>query len=292
MILITGATGNFGQATLSSLLKKGIPPNEILAFVRNEASTKEFKELGIGTVQGDYDDYTSLTKAFAGVDKLLFISGNDIANRLQQHINIINAAKEAGVKHIVYTSFQRKNETASSPLWAVAHSHLETEKALKESGLTYTILKNNLYMDFLPGFIGENVLESQTIFVPAEQGKISAVLRSEMAEAAANILSSNGHENKEYDFTNTEAISYNEIATLISKATGKNIQYVSPSPEVYEKTLSSYGVPAEVVGIFTSFAVGQAQGELDKVSTDLENILQRKPISVQNFIEKTYASRV
>ena len=290
MILITGATGNFGSATLNFLVEKGVQPNEIKALVRNEASATASLEKGIGIAIGSYDDYDSLTKAFTGVDQLLLVSGNDIENRLQQHLNVINAAKEVGVKHIVYTSFQRKNETPSSPLWMVAHSHLETEKALKESGLSYTILKNNLYMDFLPGFIGEHVLENKTIYVPAENGTISAVLRSEMAEAAATILSSKGHENKEYDFTNNEALSYSEIAKIISETSGKSIAYVSPSAAEYQTTLKGFGLPDEAVGVFTSFAVGQAEGELEKVSTDLEKILQRKPVSVRSFLEKTYAS--
>lgn len=290
MILITGATGNFGSATINFLVEKGIQPHEIKALVRNEASATALLEKGIGIAIGSYDDATSLTKAFTGVDQLLLVSGNDIENRLQQHLNVINVAKEVGVKHIVYTSFQRKNETPSSPLWVVAHSHLETEKALKESGLTYTILKNNLYMDFLPGFIGEHVLENKTIYVPAENGTISAVLRSEMAEAAATILSSNGHENKEYDFTNNEALSYSEIAKIISETSGKSIVYVSPSAAEYQTTLKGFGLADEAVGVFTSFAVGQAEGELEKVSTDLENILQRKPVSVRSFLEKTYAS--
>ena len=145
-------------------------------------------------------------------------------------------------------------------------------------------------MDFLPGFIGEHVLENKTIYVPAENGTISAVLRSEMAEAAATILSSKGHENKEYDFTNNEALSYSEIAKIISETSGKNIVYVSPSATEYQTTLKGFGLPDEAVGVFTSFAVGQAEGELEKVSTDLENILQRKPVSVRSFLEKTYAS--
>ena len=290
MILITGATGNFGSATINFLVEKGIQPHEIKALVRNEASATALLEKGIGIAIGSYDDATSLTKAFTGVDQILLVSGNDIENRLQQHLNVISVAKEVGVKHIVYTSFQRKNETPSSPLWVVAHSHLETEKALKESGLTYTILKNNLYMDFLPGFIGEHVLENKTIYVPAENGTISAVLRSEMAEAAATILSSKGHENKEYDFTNNEALSYSEIAKIISETSGKNIVYVSPSATEYQTTLKGFGLPDEAVGVFTSFAVGQAEGELEKVSTDLENILQRKPVSVRSFLEKTYSS--
>lgn len=290
MILVTGATGHFGNAAIKSLLEKGVRADEILALVRNESTADDIKKQGIKVLVGDYNNYPSLVNAFTGVEKLLFVSGSDIVKRILQHENVINAAKEAGVKHIVYTSFQRKDESETSPLWIVAQSHILTEKRLKESGIDYTILKNNLYMDFLPGFIGEKVLETGILYVPAESGKVSAVLRIEMAEAAATILSSPGHEGKEYDFTNTEAVSYQEIAETISEISGKKITYISPSIQDYGNALTNAGVPAEVVGIFSSFAIAQAKGELDVESSDLENLLGRKPLSVRNFLSSSYSS--
>lgn len=290
MILVTGATGHFGNGTINFLLDKGVKASQISALVRNEQSANEFKAKGLNALVGNYDNYNSLVTAFKGVEKLLFISGSEIKNRTAQHFNVINAAKESGVKHIIYTSFQRRSESESSPLWIVAESHIQTEKWLKESGIDFTILKNNLYMDFLPGFIGEKVAETGVIFVPAKNGKLSAVLRSEMAEAAANILLTDSHRGKEYDFTNTEAVTYKEIAETISEAIGKTITYISPSVEEYVKTLSSYGLPAEVVGIFSSFAVAQAQGELDVESKDLEKLLGRRPTSVKDFLSKTYST--
>jgi NAD(P)H dehydrogenase (quinone) len=292
MILVTGATGHFGNATINSLLQKGAQPSQILALVRNESAiADELKNKGVNTIIGDYDNYNSLLTAFAGVEKLLFVSSSDIIKRSAQHQNVINAAKEAGVKHLIYTSFQRKNESDTSPLWIVAQSHIQTEKWLKESGINYTILKNNLYMDFLPAFIGEKVAEIGFIYVPAENGKVSAVLRSEMAEAAANILLTDGHMAKEYDFTNVEAVSYHEIAAIIADIIKKPVNYVSPSAEEYAKTLSSYGLPPEAVGIFSSFAVAQAQGELDVESTDLEKLLGRKPTAVKDFLTTVYATQ-
>lgn len=292
MILVTGATGHFGNTTINFLLEKGVKASQISALVRKEQSTDEFKKKGVNTLIGDYDNYNSLLTAFTGVEKLLFVSSSDIMNRTAQHLNVINAAKEAGVKHVIYTSFQRRNETEESPLWIVAQSHIQTEKWLKESGIDYTILKNNLYMDFLPGFIGEKVAETGVIFVPAENGKVSAVLRSEMAEAVANILATDGHTGKEYEFTNTEAVTYQEIAQTISEVIGRTITYISPSVEEYGKTLSSYGVPAEVIGIFSSFAVAQSYGELDIESKDLEKLLRRKPTSVKDFLSKLYATKL
>lgn len=291
MILITGATGQFGNAAIQFLLEKGVKANQIKALVRTEEKKEKLRDLGIEIAIGDYDNLDSLANAFYGIEKLLFISGSDISKRISQHENVISAAKTAGIKHVVYTSFQRKNESESSPLWAVAQSHIHTENLLKSSGLKYSILKNNLYMDFLPGFIGEKVLEIGSIFVPAENGKIATVLRSEMAEAAAEILSNENHRESIYEFTNSEALSYQTIAEVISVNTGKKIHYVSPSVEDYKNTLSQFGLPDEAIGIFSSFATAQAAGELDTTSNDLEKILGRKPTSIREFLKNVYESQ-
>lgn len=291
MILVTGATGQLGSLVIYSLLEKGIKANEISALVRNMEKAGDLKKKGVNLKFGNYDDYTSLVHAFKGTDKLLFVSGNDLATRLTQHENIVKAAKEAGVKHIIYTSFERRNESENSPLGMLAQSHLETERWLKESGLTFTILKNNVYMDSIPFFLGDKVLETSTIYFPAGNGKVSAVLRSEYAEATANILTSSGHENKTYDFTNVEAQSYDEIAKYISEITGKTIQYISPSVNEYKQTLINAGVPADFIGILASFALAQEQGDLNIVSNDLKNLLGRKPTSLKEFLKTTYSSK-
>lgn len=288
MILVTGASGQFGNAAINSLLKKGVQSNKITAMVRNEESIQDFKEKGIHFAIGDYNNYSSLVQAFIGVEKLLFISSSDVVNRQIQHENVVNAAIEAGVKHIIYTSFQSKNETETSPIWMVAKSHLHTEKELKASGINYTILKNSLYMDLVPGFVGEKILETGVIFLPAGDGKVSAVLRSEMAEAAAEILVGSNHEGKVYDFTNTEAFSYKEVAQVITEITGKTINYVSPTPEEYTQTLAQYGVPNEVIELLSGFAIAQAHGELEAVGSDLELLLGRKPTTIRAFLAQVY----
>lgn len=193
-ILVTGGIGQFGAATINFLLKK-MPADNLVALVRDENKATEIKAKGVEVRLGNYDDYLSLVTAMKGIEKVLLISGNDIANRQKQHENVINASKEAGVKHLVYTSFIRKNETKTSPLGMVAKSHLETENFLINSGLPFTIMLNNLYADILPMFFGPQVLEAG-IFLPTEDGIAAYATRSDMAEAAANILAGFGHENK------------------------------------------------------------------------------------------------
>ena len=288
MILVTGSTGHFGRHAILSLLQKGLTPSSIRAMVRTAEAAAEWDKHGVSTVVADYNDEASLQRAMEGVSKLLFVSGNDIAKRLEQHERVIRTAQAAGVQHVVYTSFIRKNESSNSPLWIVAESHVATEQWLKQSGLSYSILKNNLYMDYLPGFIGEHVLQSGKIYVPAQAGKIGSVLRSEMAEAAAVILLSD-HPKTEYQFTNSTAVSYQEIADALSAWSGHPIQYISPSVEEYAQTLQGFGVPAEGIAIFSSFAVAQAQGELDAVSDDVKELLGREPMGILAYLRGVYA---
>lgn len=286
-ILITGANGNYGKSTLDFLLKKGLNPDQLVGLVRNAENGAELKKLGIEVRIGDYSNYDSLVEAFQGIEKVLLISGTDVENRSKQHGNVIKAAKEAGVKHIAYTSVERKNESETSPLAFVAKSHLETEKLLKESGLNYTILRNTLYLDFLPMFLGEKVLETG-IYLPAAEGKAGLALRSEMAEATANILASEGHESKEYHFSNSENVSFGEIAGILKEITGKEVAYFSPDSETFSQTLLAAGVPGEFVGILAGFAKGIAEGELETATTDLEDLLGRKPTSVRDFLRSVY----
>lgn len=289
-ILITGATGHFGKATIDFLLQKGIPANTISALVRDETKAADLKAKGINLKIGEYDNYESLIAAFKGIDKVLLVSGSDIVNRGKQQENAVKAAKEAGVKHLLYTSFERKNETETSPIAFLAKSHIDTDNLIKASGLKYTIFRNNLYLDVLPMFVGEQVLENG-IFFPAGDTKSAFVLRSDLAEAAANVLTGEVHENKEYAMNNVENYSFQDIADVLSKISNKNIAYTSPTAEVYADTLTKAGVPGEYIGMFAGFAAAIQQGEFNSEKTDLENILGRKPATLEDFLTQLYAPK-
>ena len=288
MVLVTGATGNFGKAVIDFLLAKGVDPQGIAALVRNMDRAGNLWDTGINLRVGSYEDQNSLLRAFQGIDRLLLVSGNEVSTRSAQHSNVVRAAVGSGVEHIFYTSFSRRDETQRSPLWRVAQSHLQTEKWLLESGIGHTILKNNLYMDSIPAFVGADVLRTGRIYFPAGKGKVSAGLRREYAEATANLLVSKGHKNKTYDLTNAEAYGFDRVAAHISELSGREIKYVSPSLDEYTHTLIEAGVPAEFVTISGNFAQAQAQGELDLVSGDLEKLLGRKPTSIKDFLTSVY----
>ncbi len=289
MILVTGATGHFGRAAIEYLLSKGISPGDIAALARSTEKAAGIKDKGIKIIAGDYDHYESLVTAFQDIDQLLFVSSNDISRRVVQQENVVKAAQAAGVKHVIYTSFERKNETAASPIAAVAEAHLATEKWLQESGLSYTILRNNIYMDLIPVFIGDKILESGIVYLPAGEEKAGFALRSEMAEATANILVSGGHAGKTYYFSNVETYGYADVAAVISEVSGKNIVYTSPSAEEYKKTLLDAGVPEVYVGMFSAFALAHAAGEFDASGNDLERLLGRRPASLREYLQTVYA---
>ena len=290
-ILVTGATGHFGKAAIEFLLKKGTPATSIAALVRDEAKAENLNKLGIELRKGDYDDYTSLVKAFTGVDKLLLVSSSDIDNRRVQQTNAVKAATEAGVKHILYTSFVRTDESDASPIAFVAQTHILTENLIHESGIPYTILRNNLYMDFVPVFIGEKVLETG-VYWPAGNTPGAYALREEMAEAAANVLTGSGHESRTYNISNTSAWTFQQVAEIISKASGKTTGYISPSQEEYKAVLTNAGVPAHFIAMFAGFAEAIRMGEFDSAAgTDLEKLLGRKPTSLESYLGAVYSKK-
>ena len=291
MILVTGATGQFGSQAIDHLLSKGIKPSEISALVRDEVKAETLKAKGIGIRIGDYTDHESLVRAFRNVDKLLLVSSNDrqaIENRTTQHINVIKAAKEAGVKHIVYTSFVRKPRFEESAIAAFQNSHVQSETFLKESDIGYTILQNGIYMEMIPIFAGDKVIEKGTILFPAEGGHASYVLRTELAEAAAHVLTTQGHENKTYTLTNSVSASFHDIAAALSVAVGKEVSYQSPPTDEFQSTLRQIGVPDPYIGMFSMWASAVAQDVMDVKDDTLTQFLGRTPTTVKQFIVQTY----
>ncbi|MBL0911524.1 MAG: SDR family oxidoreductase [Bacteroidia bacterium] len=285
MILVTAAGSHFGKSSIDFLLKE-LPASDIAAMVRDPEKAADIAAKGVEVRKGDYFDPESLEKAFAGVDTLLFISSGDIQQRSEQHKNVVDAAVKAGVKHIVYTSTQRKSESGS-PIQAVADSHLDTEKALKASGIPYTIMRNTLYMDMLPGFLGQQVLE-QGVFLPAGDGQVSFAAREDMAEAAARLVLSAGTENRDIVIASDETRSFADVARILSEISGKTVPYHNPDVETYLGTMQAAGVPALYAGLFASFAQAAAIGEFAEPSAGLKELLGREPLRLEEYLHTVY----
>ncbi|KAM9994283.1 hypothetical protein ACTFIZ_005612 [Dictyostelium cf. discoideum] len=294
-ILITGSTGKFGKNSIDFLLSKGVEPKSIIALVRDESKGKQFQEKGLNIRIGDYTNEESLIRAFQGIDKLLFISSSDIENRIDHHNNVIKAAKQVGtIKHLVYTSFFRKEEvekSGNSSIDFVGKPHIITEDLIQKSGINYTILQNILYTDFLTEFFfGEKVLENG-IYFPAGNGIGNYATRKDMAEAAVNILldeNQQKHLNKKYIISNEENSSFEDAAKILSEISGKTLSYTSPDIATFENTLSGFGVPPVYIQLSVAFGLAIQNNEFNTHKTDLFTLLNRKPTTLKQFLFETY----
>ncbi|WP_286897248.1 MULTISPECIES: SDR family oxidoreductase [Sphingobacterium] len=288
MILVTGATGNLGKATIDSLLNRGIAPNNITALVRDESKAAELKSKGLQIKLGDYQDLESLKSAFRGVDKLLLVSSSsDIGKRFEQHKNAINAAKESGVGHIIYTSFDMKN-LQQSIMGGEVRYHAYTADYLRQTGIPYTLMNNTMYADMIPFLVGKDILNNG-ISIPAGDGKTPFLPISEMAEANAVVLTTPGHENKEYIIASETAFSFAEIADLLSDISGKTLAYHQPHVSAYVAQLIQAGLSEDDAAYIARFCGAIARGEFDTNKSDVKRLLGRSPVSLKEFLQNIYS---
>lgn len=284
MILVTGATGHLGSATIHFLLKK-LPASEIAAFVRDEDKAADLKETGVDIRVGSYDDAVSLDKAMQGVERVLLIAGTDEENRLQQHRNVVDAAKKAEVNCVAYTSRNLKDR--NTLVNKLMEGHFQTEDYIKASGLSHSIFRNVLYMDTVPQFVGEKVFETG-INLPAGQGRVAYALRSEMGEAIANVLAKNGCDNEIYQLTGSEAYTFSDVAATLTDLSGKEVKYTPVEKSAFKTQMKERGVPEPVIEKVVGFITDIKNGQEEEVTSELENLLGRKPASLQEGLKTLF----
>ncbi len=284
MILITGATGQLGSIVIDFLLNK-LPPSQLAALVRDENKASDLKEKGVDIRVGNYDDTSSLDKAMQGIEKVLLIAGTDEDKRVQQHQNVVDAAKKAGVYLIAYTSRTLKDRSTMAN--QLMEGHFQTEDYIKASGLSYILFRNVLYMDAIPQFVGPNVFD-MGIHLPAGQGRVSFALRSELGEAIANALVVAGNDKKIYEFTGSESYSFSDVATTLTELSGREVRYTPAEKSTFAEQMKERGVPdiriQRVIGFMTDIKNGQE----DEISPDLENLLGRKPASLEEGLKTLF----
>lgn len=238
-IAITGATGQLGKLIIEALLKE-IDASDIIALVRDENKAKDLENKGIELRPFDYDLPETLVPALKGVDKLLLISANEVGRRTPQHKAVVDAAIEAQVPYIAYTSLLRANTN----LLALAKEHRETESLIQQSGLQYTLLRNNWYNENYISNI-QQVADHGVLYGSALDSKISSASRQDYAEAAAKVLTSEGHEGKIYELAGSNSFTLYDLAAYVTQASAKSVVYQNISPEDYLAALVSLGLPDE-----------------------------------------------
>lgn len=278
-IAITGATGQLGQLVIEALLKQTDASN-IVALVRHQNKAQHLTAQGIETRHFDYDQPQSLAPALDGVDKLLLISANEVGRRTPQHQAVIEAAQKAGVKYIAYTSLYNADKSALG----LAQEHRETEALIKESGLSYTFLRNNWYSENYLAGLAHNI-ETGVLYGAAADGKISSASRQDYAEAAAKVLSTHGHDNKTYELAGSNSFTLNDLAGFISEASAKTVKYQNLSAEDYTQGLSQAGLPEGLINVIVDADIHTIQGAMFSDSKDLEHLIGRKTTSIQDSIK-------
>ena len=261
---ITGATGQLGRLVVQKL-KARVPASELVALVRNP---RKAGDLGIAVREADYERPETLTSALKGVDTLLLISASEIGKRLAQHRNVIKAAKQAGVKRIVYTSLLHAD---TSPL-DLASEHLPTENEIKASGIPYTILRNGWYTENYTGSVG-GALAGGAFMGSAGQGKISSASRADFADAAVEAVVGKGHEGKTYELAGDRSWTLGDLAAEISRQSGKNIPYRDLPEAEYAKALAGFGLPAALAGTIAGWDTAASKGALFDESRQLSTLI-------------------
>jgi NAD(P)H dehydrogenase (quinone) len=285
MILVTGATGHLGSATLDFLLQR-VPATELAALVRDEAKATDLQAKGITIRVGNYHEPATLAAAFQGVDKLLLISTSDMQDRVQQQRNAIDAAKAAGVPHVLYTSADI-TDRPGAPIGPIMAAHRTTDQYLRDSGLTYTLLQDNLYSDVLPDFLGPQAAQAG-VFYPAGAGRVPFASRRDMAEAIANVLTTEGHENKEYPLAATQSYSFADIAAALTELAGHPVAYTDLPPAQFAEQLAQHGVPAPFVQFILAFGDAIAHGDFDRPSPVLTQLLGRPLTPLKDYLKQAY----
>ncbi len=265
-IAVTGATGQLGRIVIAKLKAK-LPAAEIVALVRDPAKAAD---LGVAARAADYTKPDQLAAALKGVDKLLLISSSEVGQRAPQHQNVIDAAKQAGVKLIAYTSILHAD---SSPL-GLAVEHRATEAALKASGIAYAILRNGWYSENYTSAIA-GAVPNGGIVGAAGDGKISAAAREDYAEAAAAVLTGSGHENTIYELGGDDAFTMADLAAEVSKQTGKSIAYSNMPEAAYADLLKSFGLPEAFANLLADSDTGASKGGLFDGSRTLSKLIGR-----------------
>jgi NAD(P)H dehydrogenase (quinone) len=282
-IAISGASGQLGRLAAERVLREHDPADVILA-TRNPAVLGEFAARGADVRRADFDDPASLRAAFAGAERLLLISATDLQRRIAQHQAAIDAAKQAGVRHVIYTS---GSKPAPPNPAAVAPSHHATEQALAASGLAYTVLRNSLYAEYQAAE-ARRAIDTGLLAHNRGAGRVAYVARDDCAAAAAAVLLRGGHEGQTYDVTGEELFDAAALAALYAELGGR---------PVAERPIDDAAFVAGLVGsstdghlrygaeLLASFGKAIREGYLDVRSGAVAKLTGRAPRTLREVLE-------
>jgi NAD(P)H dehydrogenase (quinone) len=270
---VTGATGHLGGRIARLLAARGVPQRLV---VRSPARAPTLS--GATVAQASYGDHGAVRAALEGLDVVLMVSAAESENRLEEHRTFVDAAVDAGVRHLVYVSFFG---AAPDATFLLARDHYATEQHIERTGLAWTYLRDNLYADFLPMMAGQDGV----VRGPAGDGRVSVVAQDDIAAAAvAVLLEPRAHQNCAYDLTGPESLTLAEATAVMTRVLGRPFSFQDETVEEAYASRGSYGAPRWQVDAWVSTYTAIASGELAPVSGDVERLTGRPPTSLADVL--------
>jgi NAD(P)H dehydrogenase (quinone) len=267
-IVVTAATGQLGRGVVERLLARGVAAEEVLATARRPDALDELRASGVRVATLDYEDVD--VDVLSQGDVLLLVSGTAIGSRVTQHQNVIRAAAQAGVARIVYTSAPAADDTEL----VLAPEHAATEQLVKESGLPYTILRNGWYTEnYLPAF--DQAIATGSVVASVGDAKVASAARQDFADAAAVVLSTDGHEGAVYELSGDDAWGFADLAAAFADALGEPVSYEPVSPDQHLEILRGAGLDDDTAGFVVALDQNIAAGLLSVRTGDLSRLIGR-----------------
>ncbi|WP_156761733.1 SDR family oxidoreductase [Microbacterium karelineae] len=280
---VTGASGHLGHLTVTELIARDVAPEHIVAIARTPEKVADLADLGVQVREGDYTRPDTLLAALAGVDRLLLVSSSEVGQRAAQHAAVIDAAKADGVGRIVYTSILGA-DTTQNPL---APEHVETETALRASGIAHTLLRNGWYIENYTGQ-AQQYLATGAILSATGDAKVSGAAREDYAIAAAAALLDDADGDRVYELGGA-AFSFDDLAGAISDATGTTVAHTPLPADEYTAALIGAGVDEQTAGFLAALDATIAAGELETDSDDLARLIGRAPTPLVDVVRAQLA---
>jgi NAD(P)H dehydrogenase (quinone) len=280
VLAVTGSTGWLGGLVARDLADRGVAQR---LLVRDVSRAPELP--GSVAARCSYRDVDAARAALDGVETLFMVSAAEQEDRLDEHRAFVDAAAAAGVRHVVYVSFFG---AAPDATFTLARDHAATEEHLRASGMAWTFLRDNLYLEFMDHMVGPDGV----VRGPAGDGRAAVVSHDDIARAAVTVLLDPApHAGATYDLTGPEALTFTEMAAIISEVTGREVRFHDETVEEAYASRAVYGAPDWQVDAWVSTYTAVAAGELDGVSGDVERLTGRRPTSLRDYLAAHHPSR-
>lgn len=276
MILLTGATGKIGGETAKQLLKKGA---SLRALVRDEAKAADLKTAGVELVVGDIADADTVTQALTGAEKAFLLLPNGETQEANEK-QFTDLAVAAGVKHLVKMSSMEAVADAETP---IPQAHWAAEEHIRASGLDWTMVKPNFFMQNLLASAG-SIKEQRKFFLPMGDGTTGMADARDIGAVCAEVLTGAGHAGQSYEITGPEVLSFHDVADRFSEVLGEKVQYIPLPMEQFREKMTGILVPWHLNAVCELFREIAEIG-LDHTTDTFKQLIGRDPISVKQFVQ-------